>query len=1187
MEMKGAGANFSKQAAAAGILAAAVTLAGVSVAAGGSSSLAYYDEEGRWVEPLTDGRGEPLVLDYSYAGYGFGEVPVPDAGGPVFDVTEYGAIPDDGNDDTIAVQRAIDAALEAGGGVVFFPPGVFHFSTDLSRMRPLEVAGSHIVLRGSGSTKGGTVLFKVNGCPHEWMVRFRSPQPGLGPVLTTVRGDVPRNGRELLVDSPGSLSEGQWVVLEAGDRHAVTGLFMGSRSIRDTWTRIRDNGVPLREIHRIEAIDGDRVTLRAPVKLTMLESFEIRLRAFEPLSEGGVEDIAFMGNWLGHFVHHRSDYDDYHFNALSFDTVVDGWVRRCAFINLNQTLNLETTAHMTVKHTRIAGTAPHSGHLQHRSTHNLSALSQDESDGAWHNLQWRAQTAGAVFWRVAMHPVMPIDVHGMYPYGSLLDAVNGGYFMDSGGPEASFPQHGPGLMVWNFDYMKGASPAQKQRRNVTIDFWSGRPWIVDPLVVGLFGAAEEVGVNADSMLVLESLGAPVLPESLYEAQLEARLGELPDWVDRARTFWESHRHEPLPEFFHPVDGPNRALHHFPRDIPLGFLASEIQGLTQMRGHPNDFDVVSAPEGQFRSDFMKVKTAVFNVLAYMHSFSVGYGGGTLYADPAGPGTVTLEKEDRNGVNWLVITATYPHEEPAGYYDRFTTEKNAYRKYIGENKAQEWDGAVELVRSLGGALNKRNADGGSLVRMAFPEMSPDGAIPAQAGSLALDVWPPEPLAGTPVTLTAVVVDGEGNPVPAAEIEFAIDAGGGELAGPATLLTDGLGEASAVYTTAPEPETAILRASAGGVAAVVEIESRPVPEPTDLVATGGTVTVHDKGVVTYRVHAFTETGTHTLDVAEGSGPAEVLVVGGGGGGGGSGDHRWGGAGGGAGGMIETAVTLAAGEYAVVVGAGGAGGTGAGEAGGPGGESRFMDLVALGGGPGRGQNLAYDGGSGSGGAAVTTTQEPRVGAGLQPGSTSGGHGHDGGWGTEAIGEDRAGGGGGGAGSAGGDAGPGTGGDGGAGRLSSLTGSPVYYAGGGGGSGRTTPGTGGSGGGGDGGLARNGFPGAPNSGGGGGASSLGFSNSGGAGGSGIVVIRYAVAAPVALPPGSDLAIGVERIDGTAMIRLVWQGAEGVVYRLQQSEDLVTWEDSGLSFTGDGAEIEYQEALEGAGRHFFRLVMEP
>lgn len=124
--------------------------------------------------------------------------------------------------------------------------------------------------------------------------------------------------------------------------------------------------------------------------------------------------------------------------------------------------------------------------MQSRSTHNLVGLSSDESDGAWHNFQWKSHTAGAVFWRMQMHPVMPIDTHGSYPYGSLLDAVDGGYLTDSGAAIRALPQHGPGFVVWNFNYMKGATPKQRgtASRSAKIRFWGACPWIADPILAG-------------------------------------------------------------------------------------------------------------------------------------------------------------------------------------------------------------------------------------------------------------------------------------------------------------------------------------------------------------------------------------------------------------------------------------------------------------------------------------------------------------------------------------------------------------------------------------------------------------------------------------------------------------------------------------------------------------------------------
>ena len=90
--------------------------------------------------------------------------PVPDQ---IFDVTEYGAVPAEPGylqyttamlakgqvDSTEAVQKAIDAAGQAGGGIVKFPRGIFVLSKGLD-------IPMHVTLRGAGS--GLTALSYVD-----------------------------------------------------------------------------------------------------------------------------------------------------------------------------------------------------------------------------------------------------------------------------------------------------------------------------------------------------------------------------------------------------------------------------------------------------------------------------------------------------------------------------------------------------------------------------------------------------------------------------------------------------------------------------------------------------------------------------------------------------------------------------------------------------------------------------------------------------------------------------------------------------------------------------------------------------------------------------------------------------------------------------------------------------------------
>lgn len=79
-------------------------------------------------------------------------------GAGCFDVTDYGATGDGSSDDSSAIQDAVDAALAAGGGTVFFPAGTYKLLTPLdlgSRLSIVGMTGSSIIDMsqvGTGST---------------------------------------------------------------------------------------------------------------------------------------------------------------------------------------------------------------------------------------------------------------------------------------------------------------------------------------------------------------------------------------------------------------------------------------------------------------------------------------------------------------------------------------------------------------------------------------------------------------------------------------------------------------------------------------------------------------------------------------------------------------------------------------------------------------------------------------------------------------------------------------------------------------------------------------------------------------------------------------------------------------------------------------------------------------------------
>jgi prepilin-type N-terminal cleavage/methylation domain-containing protein len=268
--------------------------------------------------------------------------------------------------------------------------------------------------------------------------------------------------------------------------------------------------------------------------------------------------------------------------------------------------------------------------------------------------------------------------------------------------------------------------------------------------------------------------------------------------------------------------------------------------------------------------------------------------------------------------------------------------------------------------------------------------------------------------------------------------------------------------------------------------------------------TVDLDSGGVVTdfgnYIIHAFTSSGTYTVNSDH---EIDVLVVAGGGGGGSGGSSA--GGGGGAGGLIFTEnYSVSTGTISVTVGAGGDGGvrSTSPQYGLKGGDSSFGAIVASGGGgglySGEGSVALATGGSGGGGAGWETMNEP--------GEAVSGQGYKGGFGYSTNTNVEAGAGaGGGAGGVGVDGLSGIGGSGGVGlKYSTIFGDSYgengWFAGGGGGAGYTTSGTG-SAGGGDGNYGGDGYNANINTGAGGGGAGGGYS--GGDGGSGIVIIRY------------------------------------------------------------------------------------
>ena len=385
------------------------------------------------------------------------------------------------------------------------------------------------------------------------MFQIEPERRGGGRQLARVVGDARRETLTLTVDDASRIRPGAWVTLSVKGKAVVPGVIAPYREsdMPAEWTRIHRNGVALQEHHKIAAVQGNRVTLREPVKTAILADCSWTVSEYPNIAEVGVEDICFEGAWLGKFVHHRSVMDDAGWAGLKMFQVVDSWVRRCAFVNFNACLGAESSAYSSYMEIVLAGTMGHVSVDDHRrSTGMFYGLmvdrmehSQDLRDTT-HGIGAAGSAVATVFWRYEMQPEESFDMHGMYPYATLFDCVEGGNFANSGGPVPSFPNHLQHFVAWNFDQRK--APARFANHKNGYDFWGGRPSLVMPILVGMHGQLSPV--DGKTVAINESPGHEVQPQSLFEAQLAMRNGgKCPAWVAAAKKHWQQMNTD-LPDF---------------------------------------------------------------------------------------------------------------------------------------------------------------------------------------------------------------------------------------------------------------------------------------------------------------------------------------------------------------------------------------------------------------------------------------------------------------------------------------------------------------------------------------------------------------------------------------------------------------------------------------------------------------
>jgi len=564
-----------------------------------------------------------ILTDYSFAGYEHGEKAIPDVTGPIFKVTDYGALPDDGRSDEEAIRRAIAAAEQAGGGVVLFPPGKFLVWTDRKKVEPIRITKSGVVLRGAGCGKGGTILRIVHSgygtgpypvkdtdfkaVPYAFVFgpQEETAEKAKGVAVT---GAVRRGALEVPVKTSEGLKVGDWISLRAATPKLDAELMAGLKP-DPTWTRIMETGVSISELHQVAGVREGKLILKDPVLVNLGGDFGAKITPVQQVENTGMEDITLQGGWRQVFVHHRSALDDEGWDGVLFKNVANGWVRRCGFLNMNSGVYLRDSACCSLLQNRFAGTRGHYDFsVRANSTFNLMGLTE-ESTGPQHSCSTGNRSAGSVVWRWKLTRESSVDSHGNGPYATLIDRVDGGTMTRSGGPAPSFPNHLRWMVFWNFSY----DADDRQPINLWNHVKGEEAKIVRPLFVGLHG--KPVTLKEDTLAGNESPGRAVEPESLYEAQLALRLGQLPDWVEATKKEWERVRGAELPP--HGLaDIPKQDL--WEEEFELEDLVKDWKSLMEKQELGWDVPVELAnpvPSVKWRKDYVLMRTLLQTVATH--------------------------------------------------------------------------------------------------------------------------------------------------------------------------------------------------------------------------------------------------------------------------------------------------------------------------------------------------------------------------------------------------------------------------------------------------------------------------------------------------------------------------------------------------------------------------------------------
>lgn len=540
-----------------------------------------------WTEFLS-GDDKNVLLDFSYAGYMRGETAPPDVemliaqGYKVYDVTKYGAVPNDGKSDREAFMKVLAEIAgtnnikqedngktdryikENAKAVIYFPEGNYILQDEASQNRRIRMSMGNIVLKGAGKDKTTLEMTVANTSPNPTTEMWNAPvmmefkhNSGLT-ELGTITADAPIGSKSVTASVTG-VSSGSWVclVLKNNNEDVINTELSPYRwqdiNVQSGGTlNIKSEGIQIYEYHQIEKISGNTITFKEPIMHAINKDWNWKISKFANYENVGIEDLTFKGHSKEKFIHHGSDIDDGGFKLIDFVRLTNSWIRRVNFESVSEAMSITSSANCSAYDIQIGGNRGHASIRSQASSRifigkviensNGYTLSKGEGEGTlgtyqsnvgqYHACGVSKQSMGAVIWNVKWGDDSCFESHATQPRATLIDCCSGGFMhWRQGGDSAQMPNHMENLTIWNFNATNIQTDTDIDAEEKFI-WWDAKGYwwkFLPPIVVGFHG--QSLQFNESQMKRSENNNGAVEPLSLYEAQLRNRLGYVPGWLN--------------------------------------------------------------------------------------------------------------------------------------------------------------------------------------------------------------------------------------------------------------------------------------------------------------------------------------------------------------------------------------------------------------------------------------------------------------------------------------------------------------------------------------------------------------------------------------------------------------------------------------------------------------------------------